>query len=180
MGRKSRLRYDLPTYYGFSLAGSVISDRRWDTSLSWSGTGYGFKAGAAGAIAYIRDDNADYQYDGSFSVLHEETGLNVTFSAGTQDTDEGDNPYSLYGKLGWKADLFSVGPTSFGLDYGYNENVSADGDEGESFGIAVVETFDDYGTDLYVQFRQYSLDRDRRYEKVEDINVATVGTRVKF
>jgi hypothetical protein len=159
LSRKSRLRYDLPTFYGFGLAGSVITDSRWDTALRWSGSGYGFKAGAAAAVAFINTADADYQYDGSLSVLHENTGLNFTFSAGTKDSEINDDPYSVYGKLGWQTTFFSVGKTSFGVDYGISENLPADGDEGSSIGAAVVQSFADYGTELYFQFRQYSLDR---------------------
>lgn len=179
LSRKSRLRYDLPTFYGFGLAGSLITDSRWDAALRWSGSGYGFKAGAAAAVAYINTAGADYQYDGSLSVLHEDTGLNFTFSAGTRDSDVMDDPYGVWGKLGWQTTFFSVGKTSFGVDYGISENLTVDGDEGSSFGAAVVQSFADYGTELYFQFRQYSLDRDASVD-VEDINVGTIGARVKF
>ncbi|SHO50393.1 porin family protein [Desulfopila aestuarii] len=180
LSRKSRLRYDSPLFYGFGVAGSVISDSRWDTALRWSGSGYGFKAGAAAAVAYVNESNADYQYDGSLSLLHEETGLNLTFSAGTKDADNGDDPYSIYTKLGWQTQFCPLGKTSFGLDYGYGENISASGDEGDSFGFAMVQTIAEYGTELYFQFRQYSLDRDSMYADVDDINVGTIGARVKF
>ena len=33
LSRKSRLRYDTPTFYGFSLAGSLVSDQRYDASI---------------------------------------------------------------------------------------------------------------------------------------------------
>ena len=180
LNRKSRLRYDSPLFYGFSLAGSVASNSKWDTALRWSGSGYGFKAAAAAALGYINDNNAAYQYDGSLSMLHEETGLNLTFSAGTKDADTGDDPYSIYTKLGWQTQFCPLGKTSFGLDYGYGENISASGDEGDSFGFAMVQTIAEYGTELYFQFRQYSLDRDSMYADVDDINVGTIGARVKF
>ena len=48
-----------------------------------------------------------------------------------------------------------------------------------SFGIAAVQQFNDYGAELYAQFRNFSLDRDVE-PNVEDLNVFTVGTRVKF
>jgi len=179
LSRKSRLRYDTPAIYGFGLAGSVISNRRWDTALRWSGSGYGLKMGAAAAVAYVNESSADYQYDGSFSVLHEETGLNFTFSAGSKDVDAGDDPYNIWGKLGWQTQFCPLGTTSFGVDYGHIENYSADGDEGDSFGFAMVQSFADYGTELYFQFRQYSLDRDTLAD-VDDINVGTIGARVKF
>ncbi|MFV0437891.1 MAG: porin [Desulfopila sp.] len=98
--RRSRIRYDLPIFYGFGLAGSVISDRRWDTALRWNGSGYGFEVASGVALGYINEDNYNYQYDGSVSILHTDTGLNFTFSGGAREAKSGDNPYALYGKLG--------------------------------------------------------------------------------
>ena len=179
LSRKSRLRYDTPKFYGFGLSGSVISDRRWDTSLWWGGEGYGVKAAAAAAVAYLHEDDADYQYDGSFSVLHQATGLNLTFSAGTKDTDNQSDPYNLWGKIGWLTSLNDFGSTAFGIDYGHSENIAADDYEGDAFGVAVVQNFDDYGTQVYFQFRNFSLDT-KDDANVSDINVGTVGARVKF
>jgi hypothetical protein len=179
LSRKNRVRYDTPKYHGFSLAGSVISDQRWDASLWWAGEGYGFRTGAAAAVAGINEDNADYQYDGSFSILHQATGLNFTFSAGTKDTDNGSDPYNLWGKIGWQTKLTQYGMTSFGIDYGHSEHISAENDEGDSYGAAVVQSFADYGTEIYLQYRNFSLDRAND-PSVSDINVGTVGARVKF
>lgn len=180
LSRKSRLRYDTPNFHGFGLSGSVISDRRWDTALMWGGEGYGFKAGAAAAVAYLHEDDSDYQYDGSFSVLHQATGLNFSFSAGTKDDDSQDNdPYNLWGKIGWLTSLNDFGNTAFGIDYGHSENIAADDYEGDTFGVAVVQNFDDYATQVYFQFRNFSLDTDND-PNVSDINVGTVGARVKF
>ena len=183
LSRKSRLRYDTPTFNGFSLATSWISDKRWDASLWWNGKFSGFKAGAAAAVAYINTDkngeNSDYQYDGSFSIIHEETGLNFTFSAGLQEVDNQSDPSNLWGKLGWRTDLVSYGKTSFGIDYGTTENLTTDSDEGHSYGVAAIQEIDNYGAELYAQFRVYSLDRDDD-PNVEDLKVATIGTRIKF
>ena len=180
LSRKNRVRYDTPTFYGFGLAGSAMNDRRWDSALTWSGSGYGLKAGAAAAIAYINGNDTNFQYDGSFSILHEATGLNFTFSAGTQDADGFDNPDNLWGKLGWQTKFWSVGTTSFSFDYGHTENISAEGDKGDSYGIAAVQSFADYGTEVYLQFRQYKLDAASNNEDLDNMNVATAGARVKF
>ena len=183
LSRKSRLRYDTPTFNGFSLASSWISDKRWDASLWWNGEFSGFKAGAAAAVAYINSDkngdNSDYQYDGSFSVIHEETGLNFTFSAGVQEVDNQGDPSNVWGKIGWRTDLVSYGKTSFGIDYGKSENLTTDSDDGYSYGLAAIQQFDDYGAELYAQYRVFSLNRDDD-PNVEDLKVATIGTRVKF
>ena len=183
LSRKSRLRYDTPTFKGAKLATSWISDKRWDAALFWGGKGYGFKAGAAAAVAYINTDkngeDSDYQYDGSFSILHEDTGLNFTLSGGMQEVDRQSDPSNVYAKVGWRTDLVSYGKTSFGIDYAWSDNLTTENDDGNSFGIAAVQQFNDYGAELYAQFRNFSLNRDVE-SNVEDLNVFTVGTRVKF
>jgi len=50
------------------VAGSAISDQRYDAALYWGGQGYGFKAAGAAAFADPNRDNTDFQYDGSFSL----------------------------------------------------------------------------------------------------------------
>jgi hypothetical protein len=179
LSRKNRVRYDTPTFYGFSLAGSLISDQRWDASLWWGGQGLGFKAAGAAAIANPNQDNANYQYDSSFSLLHEATGLNLTLSAGLLDYDGRNAGTNLWGKLGWLTRFFSVGQTAFAVDYDRSTNFPTGTDKGYSVGGTVVQQFDDYGTELYMQYRLYSLDRDAD-PSVENMNVGTIGARVKF
>jgi len=183
LSRKNRVRYDTPTFGGAHLSASWISEKRWDTALFWGGKGYGFKAGAAAAVAYINTEkngeDSDYQYDGSFSILHENTGLNFTFSAGTQEVDNQDDPSNIWAKVGWRTDLIAAGETSFGVDYGWSDNLTTENDDGNSFGVAAVQQFNAYGTEVYAQFRNFSLDRDAD-PNVEDLNVFTIGTRVKF
>jgi hypothetical protein len=179
LSRQSRVRYDTPSLYGFSLAGSVVSNQRADAALFWGGQGLGFKAAAAAAVSNPNQDNTNLRYDGSFSILHEKTGLNLTLSAGMLDRDNQDDPTNLYAKLGWIANFFDFGYTAFGVDYTRSLNLPADNDEGYSVGIAVVQSLDKYGTELYFQYRLFSLDRDSG-PSVEDINVGTVGARIKF
>ena len=179
LSRRDRLRYDTPTFWGFHLAGSVVSNQRYDGALYWGGQGYGFKAAAAAAIADPNNDNTDLQYDGSFSVLHEGTGLNLTMSAGLLDRDDEGDPTNLYIKGGWLTRLFSVGQTAFGVDYARSLNLPTGRDDGYSVGVAAVQQFENFGTELYLGYRLYSLDRDVA-PSVEDISVGTVGARVKF
>ena len=179
LSRRDRLRYDTPTFWGFHLAGSAVSDQRYDASLWWSGQGYGFKAAAAAAISDPNNDDTDLRYDGSFSVLHEGTGLNLTMSAGLLDRDDEGDPTNLYVKGGWLTRFFSVGQTGFGVDYTRSLNLPTGRDDGYSVGLAAVQQFENFGTELYLGYRLYSLDRDVE-RSVEDMNVGTVGARVKF
>lgn len=179
LSRKTRLRYDTPTFYGFHLAGSLVSDQRYDAALFWGGQGLGFKAAAAAAFADPNEVDTDYQYDGSFSLLHEATGLNLTLSTGLKERDSQGDAQNYYAKAGWLAKLFSVGETAFGLDYNRSINLPTGRDEGYSVGAAMVQQLEEFGTELYLQYRLYSLDRDLE-PSVQDINVGTIGARVKF
>jgi hypothetical protein len=179
LSRRSRVRYDTPTLWGFRLAGSLVEDQRSDASIWWGGQAWGFKAAAAAAVADPNNDSADLQYDGSFSILHEATGLNLTASAGMLDRDNEGDPTNLYGKLGWLANFFSVGQTGFGVDYTRSLNLPTGRDDGYSVGAVAVQHFDQYGTEFYLGYRLYSLDRDVA-PSVENMHVGTVGARVKF
>lgn len=179
LGRKNRVRYDSPLFYGFSLAASAVSDGRYDGSLWWGGEGFGFKAVGAVAFADPHEERTGYIYDGSFSMLHKDTGLNLTLSGGLKERDDQDNAGNFYAKAGWMTQLFSFGQTAFGLDYTRSWSLPTDSYKGYSVGLAAVQQFEKYGTEFYLQYRLYALDRDFALD-VQDINVGTVGARVKF
>ena len=179
LSRKNRLRYDSPKFYGFNLAMSAISDDRYDAGLYWGGQGYGFKAVAAAGIADLSEEDTDFQYSGSFSVLHENTGLNLSMAAGGKRRDVQDDATNYFVKAGWLTDFFSVGKTAFSVDYTKGENLPVEGDDGYSFGIAAVQRFENYGAELYGIFRRYSLDRGTGPD-VHDMDVNSIGVRVKF
>ncbi len=179
LNRRNRLRYDSPNFHGFRLATSAVSDQRYDAAVYWGGQGYGFKAAGAAALADPNEDNADLQYDGSFSLLHENTGLNLTMSAGLQERDGQSDAQNYYVKAGWLTNLFSVGETAFAVDYTRSLNLPNNNDEGYSVGVAGVQLFEKLGTELFLQYRLHSLDRDAG-PSVQDIGVGSIGTRVKF
>ncbi len=179
LSRDDRVRYDTPSFYGFKLGVTAATDSRFDATVRWGGQGYGFKAAAAAAFAERNRNEEDFQYNGSFSLLHESTGLNLTLSGGVREKDRRGDQSNAYAKVGWLTDFFSVGSTAFGLDYAKSTNFPTGSDDGYSVGFGVVQTIDDFGTELYAQYRLYSLERDGE-AGFEDINVGTVGARVKF
>ena len=179
LGRKDRLLYESPRFAGFSLGGSIVSDQRYDLALNWAGKGHGVKAAGAAAISEPNKDDIDYRLDGSFSIIHEMTGFNLTLSGGMDESDDGDNPSNLYLKGGWLGELVEIGDTGFGLDFTRSDNLPNDGDYGYSVGLSAVQLLADYGTEFYAQLRWYELDRDDS-PSVDDVLVGTIGSRVKF
>lgn len=177
--RQSRLRYDSPRLLGFQLAGSLVSGQRSDLSLFWSGQGHGLQSAGAFAVANPQLDDTGLQYDGSFSTLHTASGLNLTLSGGLQERDNRQDATNLYVKLGWLTNLSALGHTAFGVDYTRSEHMAAAGDKAYSVGAAIVQAFEKIATELYLQYRIYSLDRANG-APVANIHMGTFGARVKF
>jgi len=179
LARVNRVRYDTPNYRGFNLSAAAVSDQRYDAALYWGGQGYGFKAIGGVGLADPNKDDTGLQYDGSFSLLHENTGLNLSLSAGLQERDNQDDAQHLYAKLGWLKSFFSFGETALAVDYFRSPNQPTEDDDGYSVGAAAVQFFEKYGTEIYFLYRHHSLDRDVD-PKVHDIDVVSLGSRVKF
>jgi hypothetical protein len=185
--RQERIRYDSPMLGPVQLSVSAGADQRYDAALTfggdydhWSGMDLGpFTGLGAVSIRQPNQEDVDYTVAGSWSLLHDASGLSLTLSGGFDGGARGDTPYSLYGKLGWNAKLVPVGPTGFGVDYAWTENVSADGDRGQSVGLAAVQVLQRYGIELYGQLRWYTVDRAAS-PAFDDIYLGTLGTRVRF
>ena len=177
--RKNRVRYDTPTFHGFHFGASAFSEQRYDGALFWAGQGYGFKAAAGAGLTDPNEDDTDLQYGGSFSILHEDTGLNLSLSSGKLERDNQSDPYNLYGKIGWLKTFFPCGWTAFSADYTRSYNLPTDSDDGYSVGLAAVQSFEKFGTEVYMLYRLHSLDRDVEPD-VHDINLISIGSRVKF
>ncbi len=179
LNRRSRVRYDSPRFHGLSVSGSIISDSRYDAALRWGGRGNGLRAIASGAVADPNVSGDGLNYNGSISILHEDTGLNATFSAGMRERDKQNDPYTLYGKLGWRTRFFSIGETAFAADYTRSMYLPTANDDGYSYAVAAVQQFDKYGSEAFAAYRLHSLDRSVEPD-VDDIGVVSIGARVRF
>jgi hypothetical protein len=186
-GRSDRIRYDTPMFGPVQGSVSWGTDDQWAAAVTlggdygdWSGWDLGDVTVLAAAGVYGEDgDGIDYTYLGSASFLHNPTGLSLTFSGGRSELDEGDDPYNLYVKLGYDTEIWPIGPTGFGIDYTYGKNLTGDGDEGTSWGLAAVQKVDGLDLDFYTQLRFYDLDTSA-YSGVENIVVGTFGTKFTF
>lgn len=178
--RDDRVRYDTPTFAGFTLGSSWGADDAFDVALRYANEFGGIRVAAAVAYGDPRDGgNVDERINGSASVLHTPTGLNLTFAAGQDDLDVGDNdPVFYYVKLGWIANFFNIGPTAFAIDYGYSEEIALEDDEAQTYGLFAVQHLSDWGAELYTGVRNYDLDTDAT--DTDDVFVWMTGARFKF
>ena len=179
LSRVNRVRYDSPNLAGFQLRAAAVSDQRWDASVFWGGQTDNFKMLAAGGITEPNEDGIDLQYNGSFSMLHEPTGLNLTLMAGMKDVDGGGPQSNLWSKFGYLADIFGIGKTAFAVDYRTTKNLPDAAFEGYSVGGAIVQHLEKYGAQVYAQFRRFKLDENNA-PNLKAINGGTIGTVITF
>ena len=178
-GRISRVRYDTPTWHGLTLSGSYGEDQKAGAALRWSADDlFGFRTAAGLGVQDPSQSGVENLVSGSGSVLHKATGLNFTLAGGVESAN-GDNPYFVYVKPGWQHEFWTIGLTSFSVDWQRTDHQPAQNDKGDSIGAAVVQAIAGYGTELYAGFRWYTLDTGDG-PSVEDIYVGTTGVRVKF
>lgn len=185
--RLARLRYDSPMFGPVQGSVSYGQDDQWAAAVTlggdygdWSGWTVGdFTLLGAASVYDIEEDNVDYAYAASASMLHDPTGISLTFSTGGQTLDEGRDPSNFYAKLAYDTQFWPIGPTGFGIDYTQGDNISGDGDEGVSYGLAAVQRIEPYGIDLYTQLRWYELDSPAD-PGLKDVVVGTFGTKFAF
>ena len=135
--RLNGVRYDTPTFAGFSASAGWGEDDYWDVAARYSGEGGGFKYTAAIGYAEITDnaivgipinDNSRWQIGGS--IMHVGSGLwahatyDETEDNGTVDGAAGaaKHPGSqgMFVKAGWTGKLVHIGNTTFWGEYGRN------------------------------------------------------------
>lgn len=181
LGRDDRIRYDTPSFSGFSAAASYIADGGGDFALRYAITSDRFKLAAAAAYANpgSTSSKTDDQFSASISVLHD-NGISLTGSGGTReykDSGDGDGVF-FYTKLGYQADFFSIGKTAISFDYGMFDDVAQKDDEATTFGVQFVQYIESLATECYLGYRHHELDRNN--EDYDDIDAVMSGVRIKF
>ncbi len=135
-GRLTRLRYDTPSFSGFSVAFAFGQDllsgdeddrdiNQYDVALIYERAYDSFEVGA-GIGYYANDDDAEV-WAGSVSALHTPTGVNGTFAAGTQDFESDSSTY-WYGKLGLLREFVAWGDSAAAIDYYSGDDIFLTGD----------------------------------------------------
>lgn len=182
--RLGRVRYDSVDVNGFTFSASYGEEvldttadfSMYDVTARYENENVGAFAVAA-AVGYGWEEDAGVKSEavnGSFSVLHKDSGLSFSAAAGEKDTA---GTYG-YAKVGYTTDLISVGATSFGVDYYNGDDTATAGSEASSWGIAAVQSFDKAGIDAYVAYREYSYDDNAA--TYQDASSILAGAMIKF
>ncbi|AAV95554.2 porin [Ruegeria pomeroyi] len=181
-GRQGRVRYDTPSFNGFSVslaAGTDVltpgnSDKYYDIALKYAGEFDGTKV--KGGIGFSRRDSGGVDRDDTFGsvAVKFKSGLNFALAAGSRE-NSGDYTYVL---AGYEAQFLSAGMTSFAVDYYNGNDFGLAGRESKSIGLGINQNFDSINTQVYLGYRTHELsDPGTAYQ---DVDAFLFGARWKF
>lgn len=174
-----RLRYDSPEFGGAVLSTSWVDGDAWDVALRYGREFNGTEIALAGSYwdASPTSNAAGFSTSGSV-LLPFGTNFTAAYAMLDSETVGRDTADFLFLKLGQMLDLFPFGGTATSVDYSRTMDQTANGNEGTSYGLALVQKVDDLGTELYGTVRKFEADIPNL--STEDITVGGLGARVKF
>lgn len=179
LSRQDRVRLDV-SVGPVMVSGSTVQGERYDVAGRFNHT-FNDQFKVSGAIAYAEDHEGTKfdQVNGSLSIRHIPTGISLTGAAGQQDFDAGRTRDFYYAKAAIERDLFEVGSTAVGADFFHTEDAVANGDEGQAFGVAMVQNIDAAAMEIYLGYRHYEYE-DSAGVDYQDIDAVLGGARLKF
>jgi predicted porin len=200
---QNSVRYDSPTFGGFSLSASWGADDFWDIAGRYAGEHHGFKLAVAAAYSESTDEGAGRTFvqaaDTEFFqvgayVQHVATGL---FLYGAYTDIEGDavnliDNDSFYIKAGLRTKFNHLGATVFYGEYqDFDNNAPVDvgpaafaefsnGFEAELWGLGVVQEVDAAAMSVWIKYRNISGDVSAGVTPIEDFDYVGVGGLINF
>ncbi len=185
LSRRNRIRYDTPSFGGFTFSTSYGADDFWDGALRFKKEWNSVRCAWAGGIAHDTNaaDDDFWRYSTSGSCIHTPSGLNLTLGY-AEDDEAGSNNFDQnwwFVKLGISRRWNSHGKTSISVQYAQNEDKLVSGDETESWGVAFVQNIDSAALELYLAYSHHEYDDDiPGTVSLDDLDFFLAGARMKF
>lgn len=165
--RNNRVRYDSPKFAGFSVAYSSAEGSTQEFAIRYGGEVSGVKVKAAYFMADAGDSSRTDSDGGSVSALLP-MGVSLTIALSSQDATAGDDPSTIWYKLGYK-----FGKHAVSIDAGDSEDVG----EADASTVGVAYNYTPIkGVEMFVGHREIDVDLGG----ATDPSVTTIGGRVKF
>lgn len=202
------VRYDTPTFGGFSFSASWGEDDIWDVAARYAGEFGGFKLAAAAAYSESTDalnttggDKSQYFQAGAY-IQHVPTGLFVYGAYGNYQTDDSlattqlldDDGLPVFGpnkeqetyyiKAGIRQRWTPLGHTVLYGEYLNNQiefDRNALGDrELEWWGLGVVQEIDSAAMSLWLSYRHFEGTDDNLAVNPDDFDMVKFGALINF
>lgn len=202
-GRRNIVRYDSPTFAGFTATAAWGEDDMWDTALTYKGDvgdfalvgkiGYGESSDPAANGGQCAVGTGDCQWWGAAgTIMHTPTGLYVYAGYGATQIDlkaaqagQDDEANTWFVQGGIEKKFFPLGKTTvFGEfrrdDVGLSK--AAQGSELDFWAAGIVQNIDAAAMDLYLIYRNASGDATVGGVKtnLDDLDMVIAGARIQF
>jgi predicted porin len=186
--RNNMVRYDTATVGGFQGSAAWGEDDRWDVALRYAGEHSGFRLAAGIGYGVDTDDLTAGQDErtsvlGSVAVLHVATGLFASASYAKRTTDfnvgpSGDETY-WGARAGIAKNWLGIGNTVLYGEYNHWDNELVD-NEAQIWGLGVVQNVDAAALELYLAYKNLSVDDPQVGNVNEDAHLVISGARIRF
>jgi hypothetical protein len=182
--RRARLRYDTPNIMGFVGSISHNTQQSIEYALRYKGKIFDTNVQASAGMAQNTAGLAtEEMYGAQISVGHS-SGLGATFgctyqNSGASAENEAD-PAGCNVQGHFQRKFNEMGRTSLVVEYSQADDVNARGDIASAYGVTVKQDIDAAALDVFVKYSNYDLERDSVAGGIEDIDVFTVGSRIRF
>ncbi|MBP6985923.1 MAG: porin [Alphaproteobacteria bacterium] len=199
--RKDRVRYDSPSFYGFSAHTSHAHHNRGDmadVALNYSGAFSGTKV--SGFLSWGKDNTLENQ-NSKYHVTHANLGVLVPVSYSKKENTglafnvvglrKKTNKVSvkgnvLFAKAGWIERFVSVGNTAFAVDYGrfknmaYNPTTPTNRPVGKTWALTMSQSLDVVSSEVHATYRNYALKVKGSGVAYKKVNAVMLGASVKM
>ena len=173
----NRVRYDSPSFSGFSVSGDLEQGGGGSIAIKYSGTIAGFEIAAG--LGYEADGGGDDIQGGAIGVKHS-SGLHLAFDYGKNNV-EGTAADPEWWRLigGYDAKLNSLGNTNFTLSYSEKDDATTLGNEGKTVQVAIAQSLDAVGGKVTLQYDNYSFS-NAAGATLQDVDVVVLETAFNF
>ncbi len=187
------VRYDSPTFGGFSFSASWGEDDIWDVAARYAGEFGGFKLAAAAAYSESTDldnttgqDHSEYFQAGAYAQ-HVATGLFLYGAYGNYETDDSIavdvEQDTYYIKAGIRQRWTPLGHTVLYGEY-MNNRVSFNGvdadTELEQIGVGIVQEIDAAAMSMWLSYKHFEGDIDGAAVNPDDFDLIKFGALINF
>lgn len=180
-GRKSRIRYDLPSVAGFDLGFDLADDNYWDVGLKYGAT-YG-DVQVAAAIQYqaLNASSADNSSYGAGIALKHSSGLSAGVHYGEKDTDTVNRDPKQFGvEVGYTTKSMSnLGASSINFSYVKADEAATDEMEAKKWGIALNQDLPS-SVKIFASYEKAEFDDGSATTNYDDVSTALLGTYIAF
>lgn len=179
LDRDDVVRYDTPTFAGFSLAASHHDDGVWDVAARYSGKIAGLSVRGAGFYANEEGGAGTQSWGVSGAVSHS-SGLSVRANYGGKRAENS----GLKGKVWmvggeYAAKLSSLGATAFYVEYYNAEDIATAGVDMDTLYVGVVQRLDSIGSEMSLVYGRHNLS-DSASTDYNNIDAVMFQTMLNF